>query len=162
MKKIVSVVLAVLVCLSLTACPAKLTEEEKFQKQKEEWLTQIDYEEFKLFEIYLANDYTDFEFWILSSDNVIRKTISFEYESDEVFELSTMLSDVPSIYVGEYLNVTAVFETEKFHIDKVPQNLSFTLSYTTTDGEEVSKDYVLDFTQTPFWDYRTGTGLYQP
>lgn len=165
MKKFVSVLVACVMCLLMTGCPAKLSEEEKARARRQEWENSVGYDYFKLDTISTwggSGENTNFGFLILSSDNIQRDTIVFHYESDEVSKLNTNLQNDPVTHIGEYFTILATFETVKVPIGVTPQNIPFTLRYKTTQFQEVSKDYVLDFTQTPFWDYRTGTGLYQP
>ena len=165
MKKFLSVLVACVLCLLMTGCPAKMTEEEKAQLRRREWENSVGYDYFKLDTISMwggSHENTNFGFLILSSDNIQRDTIAFHYESDEVSKLNTNLQNDPVTYIGEYFTVVATFETIKVPAGVTPKNIPFTLRYTATDGRTVSKDYILDFTQTPFWDYRTGTGLYKP
>lgn len=158
MKKIVSVLVACVLCLLMTGCPSKLTSEEKFYIEVEKWREQnLNYKTFALYDVNQAyftwnetakywNDYT---FIILSSDSVLRTSLNMEFQSNEEFVFRTISVEEDIIKMSEPLFACIAYEWEK-SIDSV----ACTLHYTTTDGEEVSKDYVLDFTQTPFRDYR--------
>lgn len=168
MKKVISSIIAVILCVSMIGC---VSDEEKFLKKQDEWFANLSYDYFQLHRVDDVDGYNldyghgiasiIYNFYIKVPKAVDRKTIRFDYISDEAIDLITDSGDNPIMANGK-LFLSVAFGEEFLPADKVPQNIPFTLSYTTTDGEEVSKDYVLDFTQTPFWDYRTGTGLYQP
>ncbi len=69
-------------------------------------------------------------------------------------------SDEEFVFIAKSLPENVIPKHEIIYIrvaypwGKSFESVSCTLHYTTTDGEEVSKDYILDFTQTPFRDYR--------
>lgn len=156
MKKIVSVLLSLLICLCSVGC---MSEEERFLQELEQWGEQnLSYNNFRVFTAsqshFNANgsqlrDWNDFDFVILSSDDVVRSSLEMSFFSEEEFVFRTMSADEPVIQKDEWLYACVAYEWGK-SIDSV----ACTLHYTTTGGEEVSKNYVLDFTQIPFRDFR--------
>lgn len=163
MKKFLSAVIACIICLCMFGC---VSDEEKRLRQEQEWFDALTYDDFKLRMFYNWDTFVEYNFYILSSDSILTESIMIEFVSDEAQNLYMSGNYIPPymlvIHKGERFDINARFGMEFLPKDKIPQNIPFTLHYTTTDGEEVSKDYILDFTQTPFWDYRTGTGLYKP
>lgn len=162
MKKFVSVIVACVLCLLMAGCPSNLSNEEKFYKEQAAWAEQnLNYESFSLYSVDyniftgngVAKEWTDYDFVILSSDNVSRESLAMDFHSAEEFVFRTFSSEVPTIKKGEWLYASVAYERGKEF-----ESVSCTLHYTTTDGEEVSKDYVLDFTETPFRDFRKNRG----
>lgn len=135
-----------------------VSDEEKRLRQEQEWFDALTYDDFKLRMFYNWDTFVDYEFFILSSDLIVTETIIIDFVSDEAQDLRLLGNYVPPskqvISKGERFGIYARFGMEFLPKDKVPKNLPFTLHYTTTGEKKVSKDYILDFTQTPFRDYR--------
>ena len=161
MKKFLSVVITCILCVSMFGC---VSDEEKFEREWNAWVERnLNYETFSLdsamqnFFIWngTAREWDDYTFIILSSDDILRESLKMDFDSEEEFAFrpfpyyDTVNIDYPVIKKDEQLTVLISYEWGK-QIDSV----SCTLHYTTTDGRTVSKDYVLDFTQKPFRDYR--------
>lgn len=162
MKKFLSAVIACMMFLCAVGC---VSDEEKFEREWNTWIEQnLNYETFTMYHAmhgYFSmegtqiREWSDFDFVIFSSDNILRESLKMDFHSDEEFffrsfpRYDTVNIDHPVIKKDDWLYACVAYEWGK-QIDSV----SCTLHYTTTDGEEVSKDYILDFTQTPFRDYR--------
>lgn len=161
MKKFLSVVITCILCVSMFGC---VSDEEKFEREWNAWVERnLNYETFSLdsarqnFFIWngTAREWDDYTFIILSSDDILRESLKMDFDSEEEFAFrpfpyyDTVNIDYPVIKKDEQLTVLISYEWGK-QIDSV----SCTLHYTATDGRTVSKDYVLDFTQTPFRDFR--------
>ena len=154
MKKVVSVLVTCVLCLLMAGCPSKLSEEEKLQNRAKEWFENLSYTEFKMYEVVMGGGLIYYNFYILSEDEVLRSSIELDFISNETNDISIFESDALILHKGEWWAISVVFGEEMEPKDVRPQNIPLTVRYTTTDGEEVSKDYILDFTQEPFWDQR--------
>lgn len=143
-----------------------VSDEEKRLRQEQEWFDALNSETFKLYMPYNYETFIDYDFYILSSELIITESIIIDFVSDEAQDLRLLGNYIPpykqAISKGERFGIYARFGMEFLPKEAVPKNIPFTLHYTTTLEKKVSKDYILDFTQTPFWDFRTGTGLYKP
>lgn len=161
MKTFLSVIISCIICVCMVGC---VSDEEKFYREKDAWVKQnLNYENFVLYDamqsFFIWNgttrEWDDYTFIILSSDNILRESLKMDFHSQEEFAFrpfpyyDTVNIEYPVIKKDEQLTILISYEWGK-EIDSV----SCTLHYTTTDGRTVSKDYILDFTQTPFRDYR--------
>lgn len=156
MKKFLSAVIACIMFLCAVGC---VSEEEKFFKARKEWAAKyLNYDTFQLLGAYHVGfrvngiqneDWCDFNFVILSSEDVYCNSLKMDFNSNEEFVFNAVRIPASIIKKGEWLHACVAYEWGK-QIDSV----SCTLHYTATDGRTVSKDYVLDFTQTPFEDGR--------
>lgn len=156
MKKFLSTVIACIMFLCTVGC---VSDEEKFEREWNTWIEQnLNYETFTMYHAmhgYFSmegtqiREWSDFDFVIFSSDDILRESLKMDFHSQDLFCFRTLSSAETIIKKDEWLYACVAYEWGK-QIDSV----SCTLHYTTTDGEEVSKDYILDFTQTPFRDYR--------
>lgn len=151
MKKFVSVIVACLLCICMVGC---VSEEEKLQNMGKEWLGNLSYTEFKLGEIDMGGGLVHYNFYILSEDEVLCSSIELDFISEETDNIRAFESDALILHTGDWWAISVAFCEEMEPKDVRPQNIPLTVRYTTTDGEEVSKDYILDFTQEPFWDHR--------
>jgi len=151
LKKFLSIVISCIICACMVGC---VSDEEKFMKEEQEWLKGLTCDDFKLHFIVDTGEFVEYEFAMLSSDLIVTETITFDFVSDEVQKIMTSAIYKTVLHEGDFLNIIARFGMEFLPKDKVPKNLPFTLHYTTTGEKKVSKDYILDFTQTPFRDYR--------
>ncbi len=156
MKKFLSTVIACIVLLCAVGC---VSDEEKFEREWNTWIEQnLNYETFTMYHAmhgYFSmegtqiREWSDFDFVIFSSDDILRESLKMDFHSQDLFCFRTLSSAETIIKKDEWLYACVAYEWGK-QIDSV----SCTLHYTTTDGRTVSKDYILDFTQTPFRDYR--------
>jgi len=103
----------------MTGCPAKLSEEEKYYKERDAWAEQnLNYESFSLYSVDyniftgngVAKEWTDYDFVILSSDNVSRESLAMDFHSAEEFVFRTFSSEVPTIKKGEWLYASVAYE----------------------------------------------------
>lgn len=157
MRKTIAVLLVCFTCIFMTGCPTK---EEKFLMAENEWKKQLNYDYFLLHDVqfsYFApggqgeiKQWQDFHFIILSSDNIVYDTVKmrFETEIELGFRFFSIGKDV--LQRGEELHACPYFSMDIL----VPDNIPCILQYTTTEGDEINKEYLLDFTQEPFVDLR--------
>lgn len=151
MKKVLSVVVSCLLCICMVGC---ISDEEKLQNMEKEWFDNLSYTEFKLGEIDMGAGLVHYNFYILSEDEVLRSSIELDFISEETDNIRAFESDALILHTGDWWAISVAFGEEMEPKDVRPQNIPLTVRYTTTDGEEVSKEYILDFTQEPFWDQR--------
>lgn len=164
MKKVISVFIACLLCFCMGGC---MSEEEKFLKAQDEWFANLSYDTFELYSTYdfshLVGGGIDFghgeafvvyEFCIKVRKEIDSETIRRDYVLEEALDIVRVDYGGYPILAGGYLDVTVTFGKEWLPNNKIPKNIPITISYTTTDGEEFSKEYILDFTQTPFQNTR--------
>lgn len=146
-----------------------MSEEEKFLKAQDEWFANLSYDEFELHridELYLPIwEYgpvelaVSYNFYIKVEKGIDHETIQVKHNSTDVINIDAPAYAFP-IKANRDLSITADFYKDSIPDGTHPQDIPITVSYTTTDGENFSQNYVLDFAQTPFYDFRTGTGLY--
>lgn len=153
-KRAVSIIAVIifLVCLPMYGCAS--ADKRKYSA----WKKTLTAEEFKLHSV--MNDYfsesgsgnlktwESYSFYKLSNDDILYTTISMSLDTDMHYVFRPLLITKDILQKGEELNIYISFDVGT-EVKQIPA----TLNYKTTNGEYVSKDYVLDFTS-PLWDKR--------
>lgn len=148
MKKLKAICLFLILsmmCFPLMGCPAKEPEDAYLKK-----LELLTYDDFKLAWIatpsYKDKRGKEYRFMILSSEDLIYETIELVLHTDEDLEFIKPTITKEILNNGEILDIF-IHCYRYLEVTFVP----CTLYYTNVAGEEISKEYILDFTQEPFW-----------
>lgn len=141
MKRVIRIICLALCLLCATSCTDDIPSFESLLNYDTFMLAHISYEDLADKKQYSAC------FGILSKEDVQRSSIEIELHTELTATSSHMLgaSDIIQAEKPIYIFVT-------YPIDVTFEQLPITLTYMTTAGEEVSKDYVLDFTQQSYED----------
>lgn len=141
MKRVVRIICLALCLLCATSCTDDIPSFESLLNYDTFMLAHISYGDLADRKEYSAS------FAILSTDELYKESVKVVAHTEYNVFARTPLEPIEVIKTGKPIHICITYLAD-VHFDSLP----ITLTYMTTAGEEVSKDYVLDFTQQSYED----------